>query len=70
MPDNNRSPSQCSPERSSTFTAKPNVRRIAAPLTLLGVLILIMALSGCASPAGVQEDDPWQGHPGCLPRFE
>lgn len=70
MPDNNRSPSQCSPERSGAFTAKPKVPRIAAPLTLLALLILSMALSGCASPASVKGHDSWQGYPGCLPRFD
>jgi hypothetical protein len=53
------------------LTAKPNVPRIAAPLTLLGLLILTMALSGCASPgASVQEHDPWRGYPGSLPSFD
>ena len=71
MPDNNRSPSQCSPERSGTLTANPNIPRTATPLTLLAVLILIMALGGCASPsASVQQYDPWKGHPGSLPSFD
>jgi len=71
MPDNNTSPTHCKRERVGTLTAKPNVPRIAAPLTLLGLLILTMALSGCASPgASVQQYDPWKGHPGSLPSFD
>ena len=69
MPADKRSPSQCSAKRSGTFTSAPNVPRIAAPLTLVGILILIMASSGCAS-SSVQQGDPWKGYPGVLPRFE
>ena len=69
MPANNRPPNQSAAKRRDRFATEPNVSLRAAPLTLLGVLILIMALSGCASSSPPQ-DDPWKGYPGVLPQFE
>ena len=69
MPRISRLPMQHPPGLRGGSSATPNVNPLPALLALMGALVFITALSGCASP-GVQEYDPWQGYynsPGCLP---
>ena len=64
-----RLPMQCPPRIGSGSCAKSNTSRLPALVILASCLLVIAALSGCASP-GVQEYDPWQGCyncPGYLP---
>ena len=65
----NRLPKPYPPGIRGGLSAILNISRVPALVALLGGLMLVAALSGCASP-GVQEYDPWQGQyncPGFLP---
>jgi hypothetical protein len=69
MPHINRSPMQLPPVLKGGLSVKRHVSPVPALVALVGALMLVATLSGCASP-GVQEYDPWQGDyncPGCLP---
>lgn len=69
MPRINRLPMQHPPGLRGGSSAKLNINQLPALVILVSCLVLIAALSGCASP-GLQEYDPWQGDyncPGCLP---
>ena len=50
-------------------SAKLKISQLPALVILVSCLVLVAALSGCASP-GAQEYNPWQSYykcPGCLP---
>jgi hypothetical protein len=69
MPRFNRLPMQHLPGLRGGSSVTPKASRVPALFALMGALMLITALTGCASP-GVQQYDPWAdsyGSPACLP---
>lgn len=62
MLDSNRSPKKSSLKGRNTPPAKPNANRPRAPLVVLGAVMLVIVLSGCAS-TNVEDYDSLKYNP-------
>jgi hypothetical protein len=62
MLDSNKSPKKSSLKGRNTPPAEPNPDRLRDRLVVMGTIILMIPLTGCAS-TGVQDADPLQYNP-------
>lgn len=62
MPNNSKSPAGSLHKDRNTLPAKPKANRPRAPLMVLGAVLVVIVLNGCAS-TNVEDCDPYKYNP-------